>query len=104
MLRTYAENKTISHEARPRVARTSATRRNDRKGKPHPEASADASTQWKFKPEGLGHAARYSTTRETMAAALVNLRLAPGMRVLEVGCGAGGYSRMMAAGLRGQGE
>jgi SAM-dependent methyltransferase len=39
-----------------------------------------------------------------MAAALVNLRLAPGMRVLEVGCGAGGYSRMMAAGLRGKGE
>jgi SAM-dependent methyltransferase len=39
-----------------------------------------------------------------MAAALVNLRLAPGMRVLEVGCGAGGYSRMMAAGLRGNGE
>jgi SAM-dependent methyltransferase len=39
-----------------------------------------------------------------MAAALVDLRLAPGMRVLEVGCGAGGYSKMMAAGLRGKGE
>jgi SAM-dependent methyltransferase len=39
-----------------------------------------------------------------MAAALVNLRLAPGMRVLEVGCGAGGYTSMMAAGLRGKGE
>jgi SAM-dependent methyltransferase len=39
-----------------------------------------------------------------MAAALVNLRLAPGMRVLEVGCGAGGYTRLMAAGLRGKGE
>src|SRR5262249_41591009 len=32
------------------------------------------------------------------------LRLAPGMRVLEVGCGAGGYTRMMAAGLQGKGE
>jgi SAM-dependent methyltransferase len=39
-----------------------------------------------------------------MAAAMVNLRVAPGMRVLEVGCGAGGYTRMMAAGLQGKGE
>jgi SAM-dependent methyltransferase len=39
-----------------------------------------------------------------MAAALVNLRLAPGMRVLEVGCGTGGYTKMMAAGLQGKGE
>jgi SAM-dependent methyltransferase len=39
-----------------------------------------------------------------MAAAMVHLRLAPGMRVLEVGCGAGGYSQMMAAELRGKGE
>jgi SAM-dependent methyltransferase len=39
-----------------------------------------------------------------MAQAMVNLRLAPGMRVLEVGCGAGGYCQMMAAGLKGKGE
>jgi SAM-dependent methyltransferase len=39
-----------------------------------------------------------------MAAAMVHLRLAPGMRVLEVGCGAGGYCEMMAAGLQGKGE
>jgi SAM-dependent methyltransferase len=66
--------------------------------------TASDAKPWKFKPEGLGHAARYSTTRETMAAALVNLRLAPGMRVLEVGCGSGGYTRMMAAELHGKGE
>jgi SAM-dependent methyltransferase len=39
-----------------------------------------------------------------MAAALASLRLEPGMRVLEVGCGAGGYTRVMAAGLEGEGE
>ena len=39
-----------------------------------------------------------------MSAALVSLRLTPGMRVLEVGCGSGGYSRLMAAGLQGNGE
>jgi SAM-dependent methyltransferase len=72
--------------------------------RPSAKANASGSPLWKFKPECLGHAARYSTTRETMAAALVDLRLAPGMRVLEVGCGSGGYSRMMSAGLRGKGE
>ena len=60
--------------------------------------------RWTFKPEGLAHAARYSTTRETMAAALPQLRLAPGMRVLEVGCGAGGYTEMMAVALQGKGQ
>ena len=60
--------------------------------------------RWTFKPESLAHAARYSTTRETMAAALVHLRLAPGMRVLEVGCGAGGYTEMMAVALQGKGQ
>jgi SAM-dependent methyltransferase len=101
-----APNKTISLKARQRAARNSILRSNGRKPQPRPGASAvaSASPQWKFKPEGLGHAARYSTTRETMAAALVDLRLAPGMRVLEVGCGAGGYSKMMAAGLRGKGD
>jgi len=59
---------------------------------------------WTFKPEGLGNAARYSTTRETMVAALPHLRLAPGMRVLEVGCGAGGYTEMLAAALEGKGQ
>src|ERR1051326_2893777 len=92
--------------ARARAARTSESRSNDRKSQPGPDASTNAKRPppWRFKPDSLGHAARYATTRETMAAALVNLRLAPGMRVLEVGCGAGGYSRMMAAGLQGQGE
>jgi ubiquinone/menaquinone biosynthesis C-methylase UbiE len=60
--------------------------------------------RWAFKPEAIAHAARYSTTRQTMAAALAHLRLAPGMRVLEVGCGAGGYTEMMAAALQAKGE
>jgi SAM-dependent methyltransferase len=62
------------------------------------------SSNWKFKPEGIGHAVRYSTTREAMAQALPHLRLAPGMRVLEVGCGAGGYTQLMAEALQGEGE
>jgi len=60
--------------------------------------------RWAFKPEGITPAARYSTTREAMAAALPHLRLEPGMRVLEVGCGAGGYTEMMAVALQGKGE
>jgi len=98
---------TISHVTRRGAARTSAAPcGNDCKHQLPPTANpkADGSPHWRFKPEGLGNAARYSTTRETMAAALVELRLAPGMRVLEVGCGAGGYSRMMASGLKGKGE
>ena len=91
--------KTISRPARTRVARAPASA----PGTTNSADQADA-RPWKFRPEGLGNAARYSTTRETMAAALVNLRLAPGMRVLEVGCGSGGYTRMMAAGLQGKGE
>jgi SAM-dependent methyltransferase len=100
------DNKTLSPNTRAAAARTSTTRNNAPKHQPLPDASANASVSpaWKFQPESLGHAARYSTTRETMAAALVNLRLAPGMRVLEVGCGAGGYTRMMTAGLQGKGE
>src|SRR5215470_508987 len=95
---TRLASKTISQGARARAARTSATGGNNRQRQPR------RSPPWKFKPESLGHAARYTTTRETMAAALVSLRLAPGMRVLEVGCGSGGYTRMMAAGLQGKGE
>jgi SAM-dependent methyltransferase len=60
--------------------------------------------RWAFKAEGIAHAARYSTTRETMAAALPHLRLKPGMRVLEVGCGAGGYTELMAMALHGKGQ
>jgi len=59
---------------------------------------------WAFKPESITPAARYSTTRETMAAALPHLRLTPGMRVLEVGCGAGGYTEMMAVARQGKGQ
>ncbi len=39
-----------------------------------------------------------------MARGLSHLRLAPGMRVLEVGCGAGGYTKLMAEALQGKGE
>jgi len=60
--------------------------------------------RWTFKPEGLANAARYATTRDTMAAAFPHLRLGPGMRVLEVGCGAGGYTEMLAVALQGKGQ
>src|SRR5438477_11147205 len=39
-----------------------------------------------------------------MAFALREMPLEPGMRVLEVGCGAGGYTEMLMEPLRGRGE
>ena len=74
------DKKTISQAARAKVARTTAARSSDRKGQPRfgPSANANSASPWKFLPEGLGNASRYSATRETMAAALVNLRLAAG--------------------------
>lgn len=60
--------------------------------------------RWAFKPASITNAARFSTARESMVAALPHLRLAPGMRVLEVGCGSGGYTALLAAALRGKGE
>jgi SAM-dependent methyltransferase len=71
---------------------------------PDERVQVSEALRWTFKPESQAHTARYSTTRETMAAALPHLRLAPGMRVLEVGCGAGGYTEMMAAALQGKGQ
>src|SRR5262245_28508636 len=103
-LRLLVDKQTISPATRAPEAPASAECNCNGEPCPGPSATASPASPWKFLPEGLGHAARYSTTRETMAAALVHLRLAPGMRVLEVGCGAGGYTRMMAAGLQGKGE
>lgn len=92
----------VRKKSRLKMSRELAERRSN--GNSRTAKYSNGSPQWKFKTEGLGNAARYSTTREAMAAALGELRLAPGMRVLEVGCGAGGYSKMMAAGPRGKGE
>ena len=72
--------------------------------KPDQSIQEGAPPPWAFKPESITPAARYFTTRDTMAAALRHLRLEPGMRVLEVGCGAGGFTEMMAAALQGKGQ
>ena len=72
--------------------------------KPDESTHMSQTPRWTFKLEGITPAARYSATREAMAAALPHLRLEPGMRVLEVGCGAGGYTAMMAVGLQGKGQ
>src|SRR5713226_65288 len=72
--------------------------------KPDESIQVSETPRWAFKPEGITPAARYSTTREAMAAALPHLRLEPGMRVLEVGCGAGGYTEMLAVALQGKGQ
>lgn len=54
--------------------------------------------------ETISDAARYRVTREAMASALRDMPLQPGMRVLEVGCGAGGFTQMLMEPLRGRGE
>lgn len=59
--------------------------------------------RWRFMADALGDAARYRVPREAMAWALRDLPLAPGMRVLEVGCGAGGYTQMLMEALGGRG-
>lgn len=59
--------------------------------------------RWRFQPDGLGDAARYRVPREAMESALRDLPLAPGMRVLEVGCGAGGYTALLMEKLEGRG-
>src|ERR1044071_576305 len=99
-----SKNKSLT--ARARVTRAPATFDSDSCDQACPGHSAikKDTTPWKFLPEGLGGAARYAATRETMAAAFASLRLSPGMRVLEVGCGSGGYTSMMAAALQGKGE
>src|SRR5688500_18129102 len=63
-----------------------------------------ADPAWRFSADNLTLEERFGYERQVWPRARDALQLRPGMRVLDVGCGSGSFTRFVAGALEGRGE